>query len=310
MKHLGGAAVLAILATLGARATERLPDDNYAATLMQESSCFEGSCDHADDPPASKAAFFGEELDRVDKDDPSYSPLGVLSNTRLGGLGTAFLISQCHILTNYHVLYDYDLPDDRRFNFNIGDSASANFLMAIEATPVLFGNFARTNSACEDFAVLELKQCIGDRFGFVKVGPLSIDQVLALQRPPYNKVVSGAGFHGSEDFTKVSVDRACTIEGLHIYDSESYAHTCGSTDGSSGGFLSFDLHGKPVAFAMMNMVMTTTDGQITPDTHFQSVDEADPKHLNMAVPISCIFDRIKQYIPKDPPAAVRGGPGP
>src|SRR3954467_9437767 len=108
---------------------------------------------------------------KVEKDAPGYSAIGLITDDKDTFAGTAFLISPCHILTNYHVLYGGGPPDQTTFSFHIGSAPGGNaddFNEKPSAKPVALGSFSKSADTCEDFAVLELNKCVGNQYGYVQ----------------------------------------------------------------------------------------------------------------------------------------------
>lgn len=115
-------------------------------------------------------------LDRLT--DLRFLPLGEVETEReLGkeeetgkpkyGHGTAFLVSPCYAISNFHVVYGEKLPYDRSLNytmrFNAGPVADPNsipFAITAEHTVVKFAGPYREDNA-GDWVVLKLDRCLG-----------------------------------------------------------------------------------------------------------------------------------------------------
>jgi hypothetical protein len=198
-------------------------------------------------------------------------------------------------LTNYHNLYGKGQPVDpsMAFNFDVGKSKNADFAYGISATPVKLG---KGNTTCEDYAVLNLKSCAGKEFGSVEIKPFTFDEIKYLE--DHNVRIKSAGYPRTESLSTISVDDDCATFGQHASDSEALAHNCSSTKASSGSPIFSELRKKHKlgVFAMVSEVITI-NGAIDDNTYLTGSDATDPAFYNMAVPMSCIYDNIKEFLP-------------
>jgi hypothetical protein len=269
-----------------------------AAATYAIDACPGGNCDSA---AASEglirlAAVWDKFFVKVEKDDPAYAPIGIVATGT--NASTAFLINDCHVLTTYHTLYDRGPADtSRQFQVMVGKSTTADFEDGAFGTVVVHGNFEpEPHATCEDFAVLRLNRCLGQTYGHVDVAPFSLQQVLDLQND-YGKAVKSAGYPRTEGVSQISVDEG-VVHGMHFHDPQAYGHTCGAMRGSSGSPLFFELpeRDRLVAFGMVTEV-TTIEGLIDDHTRLTGEDATEPAFFNKAVPMECIYDRIRPYLP-------------
>lgn len=94
--------------------------------------------------------------------------------------GTAFLVGECTVMTNFHVVFGpwYLTALRRPSSSNRGTFTLAQTEFAsgehptTEAVPVLWGDYSgpdrQFRKPAEDWAVLALKDCLGTRFGYLK----------------------------------------------------------------------------------------------------------------------------------------------
>lgn len=261
-----------------------------------------GRCEGALSRPVLPAALWDREFQKVEKDNPAYSPIGIITTGQNDS--TAFLVAPCYVLTTYHTLFGQGAIDPARaFQFNVGrpDNEAADFKDGTAAKPVVLGDYATApHRTCEDFALLRLNRCLGDTYGYIVLAPFSIGQILELQNT-YNKVVKSAGYPRSEEFDEISVDEG-VVHGPHVSDEEALAHTCNAMGGSSGGPLFFELpaSGRLIAFGIMNEVITIP-GALSDNSFLTGEDREEPTLFNKAAPVTCFYDRIREYLPPTPP---------
>jgi V8-like Glu-specific endopeptidase len=247
--------------------------------------------------------MYHEAFIAVSKSEPLYSGIGMVVGNRNEGAGTAFLVSSCHVLTNYHVLYAQRRPDRyEKFQFVYGaaDPTRAEFLAGISASPVVLGSYYEGTRTCEDFALLELETCLGADYRYVDLLPLSLDEVQTMQADASSQGlgVSSAGYPDTEPWDHVSVDRTCSVDPeMHVGDFEAYSTTCNSVKGVSGGPLFVELPERE-RLSVFGMIKggSEEDG-LTLDALLHGADAENLALRNRAVPIACIYDRIKDYLP-------------
>jgi V8-like Glu-specific endopeptidase len=247
----------------------------------------------------TQAAVY-EPFVKVEKDTPGYSAIGLITDDKETFAGTAFLISPCHILTNYHVLYGGGPPDQTTFSFHIGKPPAGrddDFNEKTSAKPVALGSFSKSADVCEDFAVLELNKCVGNQYGYVQLAPFSLAQIKTLQDS--HVAIKSAGFPYTEGLGQISVSPNCRVPGMHILASNALAHTCNSIEQESGGpiFSSVQSQQNLYVFGMMEGANVAAEGSINDTTLLSGKQATDPALFNRAVPISCIYDRVKSFLP-------------
>jgi V8-like Glu-specific endopeptidase len=100
------------------------------------------------------------------------------------GWGTAFLVGQCHILTAFHVAFPehgksgFVPSSEIKSLFSVGRTLNSResahgFSASAIATPVKWGAYHTNDHSglYEDWAILELDDCLGRSFGFVNFDP-------------------------------------------------------------------------------------------------------------------------------------------
>lgn len=152
----------------------------------------------------------GEPLARV----------GVLSHPDRDGRGTAFLVGRCHILTNFHVA-EGQAPS----HFTLLGEAP------VEAVIVLHGRYnpeARLAANEEDWALMKLSVCLGERYGWFELDSRSQQDVM-------RETLVLAGYPGDRLTDQLTIDPSCLVHPEIIADRGGWRHDCASRAGSSGG---------------------------------------------------------------------------
>ena len=116
-----------------------------------------------------------------DADVLPYRAVGMLVDPRTGSGGTAFLVGRCHIVSAHHVPYEAlagqvsaSAPRfGRQMRFAVGPrpGKARVFASSALATVVDSGPFAQDDfaGAAGDWAILRLGNCLGDRYGWLRV---------------------------------------------------------------------------------------------------------------------------------------------
>jgi hypothetical protein len=158
---------------------------------------------------------------------PILRSVGIL--TRLpddGGWGTAFLVTECHVATAYHVAFPVEATAQRvvslanprahisEFQIGLTEENPLRFTRRVKATPVAWGAYDVTwDGLGQDWAILELETCVGSEFGFLDVASKNAAQILQ-DRTGANRLAL-LGFPSSRyDQPGVSVERDCSAHAL------------------------------------------------------------------------------------------------
>lgn len=226
---------------------------------------------------------------------PSHlQPIGVLrSLPDDGNWGTAFLVSECHIVTAFHVAFPgHKRPGFRpsakiKSRFNVGKSAdmkSSFFQSSSVATPVSWGKFSSKDyrGLLGDWAILELDDCLGRIYGSLSLTPsLQSHMVRGTQ-------ISFAAFpRDRQEVAGISWEEHCSIKDWG--PGSLVGIDCGVRDGASGGPLlerievPDGLGGTSVGFVAVGIAireLRPRDG---------TIEEYHPKFRNIAL-LSEAFD--------------------
>lgn len=167
-------------------------------------------------------------------------PIGVLrSLPDDGNWGTAFLVSECHIVTAFHVAF----PGHRRPGFRpnakiksrfyVGKNAEIKshvFQSSSVATPVSWGNYSSKDyrGLLGDWAILELDDCLGRIYGSLNLTPsLQSHMVRGTE-------VSFAAYpRDRRDAVGISLEERCSIKDWG--PGTLVGIDCGVRGGASGG---------------------------------------------------------------------------
>ncbi|WP_082793145.1 trypsin-like serine peptidase [Ramlibacter tataouinensis] len=116
-----------------------------------------------------------------DADTLPYRAVGTLVEPRTGNGGTAFLVGRCHVVSAHHVPYAAGASRDpanlwslaRRARFQAGPQPGKArvFTSSTIATVVDAGRFTEDDfaGAAGDWAILRLDNCLGDRYGWLRI---------------------------------------------------------------------------------------------------------------------------------------------
>ena len=116
-----------------------------------------------------------------DADVLPYRAVGILVDPRTGNGGTAFLVGRCHVVSAHHVPYDAGARHDpanppglvRQVRFLVGPQPGKArvFASSTIATVVAAGRFTQDDfaGAAGDWAILRLDNCLGERYGWLRV---------------------------------------------------------------------------------------------------------------------------------------------
>lgn len=166
---------------------------------------------------------------------------------RLGtGVGTAFLVSPCYIMTDNHVVFGEESPSQPRsererasvgkayaMKFSVGVGKTLEFEGSVTAIPVAWGD--RDGANRNDWALLKLSSCVGKR---AEIGWLELD-------------VNTNFFHNSKKIALLSyplrqTDMVIGYGWTTGYECDNWdiAHSASAAPGSSGGPVFVDKDGK------------------------------------------------------------------
>lgn len=145
------------------------------------------------------------------------------------GAGTAFLVSPCYALTNYHVVFgNHPLNLDPMADYDV----SVRFALAAADAPLRVAGRVRhaggLGRALPDLALVRLDDCPGRRLGWYE---------LAAPRADPRGPVDLAGYARDRGMRQLSRQRACRIvaaAGTATAGAGWLLHDCASREGASG----------------------------------------------------------------------------
>jgi hypothetical protein len=154
---------------------------------------------------------------------PLFRSVGVLHHADTGAGGTAFLVGPCHVLTAFHVAFmrSHDPATGRvavsparvghtaDFLIGLGPKVPGRFKARTPARVVAFGAYSDADytGMAGDWAILRLDRCLGETYGYLKLGPARADDVL-----PDGELMT-IGFPRSRgERAGVAVERGCRAQ--------------------------------------------------------------------------------------------------
>ena len=208
--------------------------------------------------------------------------LQILDSGRWRGRGTAILVSPCHVLTAHHIAFGGGRRPGDPVSFAFGPPRDGEpFGERVRAFAVIWGN--RDQHVHEDWALLRLDPCIGERVDWWPPVSMSVEEVATLPDG-----VMLAGFPGDRDTDSVSVDPSCRVVGSDLRLPPAWLHDCATRSGDSGGALfRIDENGRPALLGVVH-----AEGRRRPDI----LPVWTPAHSNFAVPVANFIDRIHPYL--------------
>lgn len=207
--------------------------------------------------------------------DHPLSGVGTLTNHVDAGRGTAFLVSRCHILSNFHVaLSSPDAPDLEKELSTFTLLSGATSLARI----VTYGDFDPSSNA-EDWALLKLDTCLGETHAVLPLYPVG-DGVLILNQ----MTVQLAGYPNDRTTDQLTIDYNC-----HIKDPP-WRHDCATRPGNSGSPLLLPAMGGYVVVA----ITASSRG-----VFMELISEYTVHMSNGATPVAGFIDRIQPYLDAD-----------
>jgi V8-like Glu-specific endopeptidase len=152
------------------------------------------------------------------------------------GAGTAFLVSPCYAMTNYHVLFgDQTLTPDPmsaytlEVRFAIGDARGVPAGAADKGPMRARGRVRYAGSldgSAPDIALVRLDGCPGRRLGWYELAAATGDDIDGV-------AVDQAGYSQDRGMRRLSVQHGCHIRAAAPRQ-EWLLHDCASRDGASG----------------------------------------------------------------------------
>jgi hypothetical protein len=238
-----------------------------------------------------------------------YAPIGVLANESLDDRfwtqGTAFLVGPCHALTAAHNVvgtprfrmlagypHDASAVAGARLTLLLGQGLGTSFGHVVRARVATLGQFdpGDRNSRTEDYALLELADCVGRQYGHIRLWPAALDALIAAP----GTIISG-GYPADRDYREgVWIEEGCSIAGQAPGAAAGFwGHDCTTSPGMSGGPLM--VKGRD---AQLYAVAVHKDGVSGTQHSFI------PALWNGAVSVATLLPRIQRFV------CPCGGPSP
>lgn len=203
--------------------------------------------------------------------------------------GSAFLVSPCYVLTNYHAVFglDYDGPDPGRAygaTFYVGADPDYPFRWTVTAKPVRWGAFNKRKE--HDWALLKLDACVGGQtdIGWLDLAPEPGPDILGV-------AVSLAGYPSDKSDRTLWVQPSCRIEAMQE-GTDKVLHGCSVRSGASGGPLIAQLQAGPAVVAIQCGELNATADLL---------GRWDPRYANTAVTIAEVMqdEEVRRLIDED-----------
>ena len=214
--------------------------------------------------------------------------------------GSGFMISPCHVLTNYHVAFGSDSAQpvkDKRVRFSLGVAGKSG-TETFAGTVVGFGDdFLPTRNRYDDWALIRLDSSPGEKYGWFNIAATPFPAVRQLE-------LVSAGFPADKPASTLWGD-SCRIPDRENYG---WITNCILVPGSSGGPIATRTQRGEYVVVGMNSGFHVNRGLV-------SKSEVRRDKLNIATPISGLYDRVQALMknnscsPKPPMTASVGGAG-
>jgi len=188
--------------------------------------------------------------------------------------GTGFLVSPCHVLTNYHAVFGIDpkaADSSRAFRvrFTVGDGP---LQQVVGGQPVFWGAF--NDKVEHDWALVRLDECVGaePEFGWMELRAQAPESMAGLQ-------VALAAFPSDRPRDRLWKQANCQVRSMQSGTSK-ILHDCAVVTGSSGGPIIDYYGGTPSVVAIQCGELNASKTLIA---------AYDPRYANTAVTVAEIF---------------------
>jgi V8-like Glu-specific endopeptidase len=231
--------------------------------------------------------------------DKMFAPIGLISTnhrvphqsgavtTMSFDMATAFLVSPCHVLTNYHVVFGNrsrrpEANQDYSMTFRAGGKRS-------RAVPVKYGEFYRFGG--RDWALLQLDSdaehpCLGEdpSIGWIQLAPLTPTQAM-------EKSFSVAGYPSDKPASSLWRQDICRLYRKQgdIENDGVWTTDCATRPRASGSPIFFVQDGTLNVAAIMT-------GHVGPAVDDDILPVWDPSRANLALDISKIISSDSDFL--------------
>lgn len=183
-------------------------------------------------PTAAFASIFdNDDRATLGSDDTRLDPVGIVSASKGGPYGTAFLINACYALTAKHVIHHPE-PIGRQVILRFAPWRQSNRLNTTSAIVVIAGGRAAALSdLSQDWVLLRLNRCLGRTLGHFELSSVPVKiQPEELNITPNLVAV---GFSNDRSLARrPTIDTTCRVR---LITSFGLLHDCATLRGNSGG---------------------------------------------------------------------------
>ena len=231
--------------------------------------------------------------------DRAYAPIGGLqTNEKVPALdesgdakmgvvqATAFLVSPCYIVTNYHAVFgESSNPNKTDFSNSFYTFAGqGQHYQKTNAKPVVWGDYNKLSSTGNDWAILKLDTCVGQTLGWLDAAEMDASKMVGL-------TVSSSGYPGDKALSDLWTDPSCKIIKKQKGDDSAWLNTCAARPGASGSpLIHVGADGVPRVVAIQAHTQHETAGVLP---------VYDDAHANVAVDIGAALGGYIDIIKAD-----------
>lgn len=261
-----------------------------AAVVLAAAAAVAGAPPLPDPPMPADGAIrpvniFGSDDRRLEERRPGtdFGRIVLISDPTTQKAGTGFLVAPCYAMSAMHVvLSDYDLNvrayPSTAFEYMVYYGSGRRFGNFDDFTvgrPVAWGRYydAVPVDASQDWILLQLERCVGERYGHFSPRPLALAEVAGRR-------LQLAGYPEPQNLFHVQVDPDCRVHEEHLWPLNRrpiWHHDCAVRQGASGAPMYFAEGGR-------SHVVAIAIGEL------QSTDDVLPAYetgrANIAVPIA------------------------
>ena len=181
-------------------------------------------------PPAAATVFSVDDREVVPKDASELAGIAMVSETRVGAYGTAFMVAPCLALSARHVVHHAD-PVGQRLTLRFAPWQRTNAGNSSAATVIAAGGAAASaGDVSQDWVLLRLDRCLGATLGYF---PLSREPLRVPPSGPIVPALVAIGFPEDRAAARRPVvDPDCRVR---MIASTGLLHDCATMPGNSGG---------------------------------------------------------------------------